>query len=170
MVLAVGARLGPYEIVSALGAGGMGEVYRARDTRLDRIVAIKVILGRETASPAMRERFEREARAIALLSHPNICTLHDIGHHEGTDVPGHGVPRRGDAGRTPLPSESALVAAAASRARHRRRGAPTAGGRCRRPGRRSRERRCRSTRPSVLRRNSPTPSPPRIAPASCTGI
>ena len=85
MVLAAGARLGPYEIVSALGAGGMGEVYRARDTRLDRIVAIKVILGRETASPAMRERFEREARAIALLSHANICTLHDIGHHEGTD-------------------------------------------------------------------------------------
>ena len=85
MLLAAGARLGPYEIVSALGAGGMGEVYRARDTRLDRIVAIKVILGRETASPAMRERFEREARAIALLSHANICTLHDIGHHEGTD-------------------------------------------------------------------------------------
>ena len=85
MVLSPGARLGPYEIVSALGAGGMGEVYRARDTRLDRIVAIKVILGRETASSAMRERFEREARAIALLSHANICTLHDIGHHEGTD-------------------------------------------------------------------------------------
>ena len=84
-MLAAGARLGPYEIVSALGAGGMGEVYRARDTRLDRIVAIKVILGRETASSAMRERFEREARAIALLSHANICTLHDIGHHEGTD-------------------------------------------------------------------------------------
>ncbi len=56
-----------------------------RDTRLDRIVAIKVIRGRETASSAMRERFEREARAIALLSHANICTLHDIGHHEGTD-------------------------------------------------------------------------------------
>ena len=85
MVLAAGARLGPYEIVSALGAGGMGEVYRARDTRLDRVVAIKVIRGRETASPSMRERFEREARAIALLSHANICTLHDIGHHEGTD-------------------------------------------------------------------------------------
>jgi Tol biopolymer transport system component/tRNA A-37 threonylcarbamoyl transferase component Bud32 len=85
MVLAAGARLGPYEIISALGTGGMGEVYRARDTRLDRIVALKVILGRETASSAMRERFEREARAIALLSHVNICTLHDIGHHEGTD-------------------------------------------------------------------------------------
>ena len=85
MVLAAGARLGPYEIVSALGAGGMGELYRARDTRLDRIVAIKVIRGREAASLAMRERFEREARAIAVLSHANICTLHDIGHHEGTD-------------------------------------------------------------------------------------
>ena len=61
----------------------MGEVYRARDTRLDRIVAIKIISGGDAASPAMRERFDREARAIALLSHPNICTLHDIGHHEG---------------------------------------------------------------------------------------
>ena len=61
----------------------MGEVYRARDTRLDRLVAIKIISGGDAASPAMRERFDREARAIALLSHPNICTLHDIGHHEG---------------------------------------------------------------------------------------
>jgi serine/threonine protein kinase/WD40 repeat protein len=83
MILAAGTRLGPYEIVSALGAGGMGEVYRARDTRLDRVVAIKIIIGGDAASPAMRERFDREARAIALLSHPNICTLHDIGHHEG---------------------------------------------------------------------------------------
>jgi serine/threonine protein kinase/Tol biopolymer transport system component len=85
MVLGAGARLGPYEIISALGAGGMGEVYRARDTRLDRIVAIKVILGRETASSLMRERFEREARAIGLLSHVNVCTLHDIGHQDGID-------------------------------------------------------------------------------------
>ena len=97
------------EIVSALGAGGTGEVYRARDTRLDRIVAIKVILGRETASPAMRERFEREARAIALLSHANICTLHDIGHHEGTDFLVMEYPRGRDAGRAALASESALV-------------------------------------------------------------
>jgi len=85
MVLGRGTRLGPYEIDAPIGAGGMGEVYRARDTRLDRVVAIKVILGREMASPAMRERFDREARAIAQLSHPNICTLHDIGHDEGTD-------------------------------------------------------------------------------------
>ena len=83
MVLQPGATLGPYEILSLIGAGGMGEVYRARDTRLDRVVAIKIIIGGDAASPGMRERFDREARAIALLSHPNICTLHDIGHHEG---------------------------------------------------------------------------------------
>ena len=85
MTLIRGTRLGPYEIETPLGAGGMGEVYRARDTRLDRAVAIKVIRSRETPSPAMRERFQREARAIAQLSHPNICTLYDVGHFEGTD-------------------------------------------------------------------------------------
>ena len=84
MALQPGATLGPYEILSLIGAGGMGEVYRARDTRLDRIVAIKVIIDREGASSVMRERFDREAHAIAQLSHPNICTLHDVGHHEGT--------------------------------------------------------------------------------------
>jgi eukaryotic-like serine/threonine-protein kinase len=83
MALQPGATLGPYEVLSLIGAGGMGEVYRARDTRLDRVVAIKIIIGGVAASPGMRERFDREARAIALLSHPNICTLHDIGHHEG---------------------------------------------------------------------------------------
>ena len=83
MALQPGTTLGPYEILSLIGAGGMGEVYRARDTRLDRVVAIKIISGGDAASQAMRERFDREARAIALLSHPNICTLHDIGHHEG---------------------------------------------------------------------------------------
>jgi tRNA A-37 threonylcarbamoyl transferase component Bud32/WD40 repeat protein len=80
-----GARLGPYEIETPLGAGGMGEVYRARDTRLDRPVAIKVIPDRELSSPTMRERFQREARAIGQLSHPNICTLYDVGSHEGAD-------------------------------------------------------------------------------------
>ena len=84
MALQPGATLGPYEILSLIGAGGMGEVYRARDTRLNRIVAIKVIIDREGASSVMRERFDREAHAIAQLSHPNICTLHDVGHHEGT--------------------------------------------------------------------------------------
>ena len=79
MTLAPGVRLGPYEVVDALGAGGMGEVYRATDTRLDRTVAIKVLPAHVAADPALRERFEREARAVGALSHPNICTLHDVG-------------------------------------------------------------------------------------------
>ncbi len=79
MTLAPGVRLGPYEVVGALGAGGMGEVYRATDTRLDRTVAIKVLPSHVAADPAVRERFEREARAVGGLSHPNICTLHDVG-------------------------------------------------------------------------------------------
>src|SRR4030088_3478041 len=83
MPLSAGMRLGPYEILSALGAGGMGEVYRARDTRLDRTVAIKVLPEHLAADPERKQRFEREARAIAALSHPHICTLHDVGHHEG---------------------------------------------------------------------------------------
>jgi eukaryotic-like serine/threonine-protein kinase len=85
MTLDAGRRLGPYEIVSPIGAGGMGEVYRARDTRLDRTVAIKVLPSQLAADPQLRERFDREARAISSLSHPNICTLYDIGHEAGTD-------------------------------------------------------------------------------------
>src|SRR6187431_1648116 len=85
MALQPGVRLGPYEIVSAAGAGGMGEVYRARDTRLDRTVALKVLPPDLTSDSAARQRFEREARAVAALSHPHICTLHDIGHQDGTD-------------------------------------------------------------------------------------
>ena len=73
MSLSIGTRLGPYEILAAIGAGGMGEVYKARDTRLDRIVAVKV------CAEQFNERFEREARAVAALNHPNICTLHEIG-------------------------------------------------------------------------------------------
>src|SRR5215471_4916400 len=83
MSLAQGTRLGPYEIISALGAGGMGEVYRARDTRLDRIVAIKVLPERFSQHSELRQRLEREARTISKLSHPNICTLHDIGYQQG---------------------------------------------------------------------------------------
>src|SRR6202043_631765 len=85
MPILTGKRLGPYEILSAIGAGGMGEVYRAKDTRLNRIVAIKVLPAHLADSPELRERFEREARTIASLNHPHICTLYDIGHQDGTD-------------------------------------------------------------------------------------
>jgi eukaryotic-like serine/threonine-protein kinase len=83
--LAIGSRLGPHEILARIGAGGMGEVYRARDTRLDRIVAIKVIPLHLADRSELRERFEREARTIASLNHPHICTLFDVGQHDGTD-------------------------------------------------------------------------------------
>lgn len=85
MAITSGTKLGPYEILSPLGAGGMGEVYRAKDTRLDRIVAIKVLPSHLSSNPDLRQRFEREARAVSSLNHPNICTLHDIGHQDGTD-------------------------------------------------------------------------------------
>ncbi|MBI3262133.1 MAG: protein kinase [Acidobacteria bacterium] len=84
-MLSAGTRLGPYEIQSAIGAGGMGEVYRARDTRLDRPVAIKVLPSHFADDPDFRQRFEREARAVSSLNHPNICTLYDVGNHDGTD-------------------------------------------------------------------------------------
>jgi Tol biopolymer transport system component len=77
--------LGPYEIISTIGAGGMGEVYRARDTRLDRTVAIKVLPEHLSSNPQLRERFDREAKAISSLSHPHICALHDVGHQDGVD-------------------------------------------------------------------------------------
>ncbi len=73
MALSPGEKLGPYECIAPIGAGGMGQVYKARDTRVDRIVAIK------TSAAQFGERFEREARAVAALNHPNICTLYDVG-------------------------------------------------------------------------------------------
>ena len=85
MALTSGSKLGPYEIQSPLGAGGMGEVYRARDTRLGRDVAVKVLPSHLSSDPELKERFQREARAISSLNHPNICTLHDVGHQEGVD-------------------------------------------------------------------------------------
>ncbi len=85
MAIASGTRLGPYEIVALLGAGGMGEVYRGRDTRLDRAVAVKVLPSHLSSDPQFRQRFEREARTISSLSHPHICALHDIGHQDGID-------------------------------------------------------------------------------------
>ncbi len=84
MPLSANARLGPYEIISALGAGGMGEVYKARDIRLDRTVAVKVLPETLASDPQFRERFDREARAISQLTHPHICTLYDVGEHNGT--------------------------------------------------------------------------------------
>jgi serine/threonine protein kinase len=85
MSLGPGTKLGPYEIQSQLGAGGMGEVYRARDTRLDRTVAIKVLPSHLCLDPERKQRFEREARAISSLNHPNICTLYDVGSQEGIE-------------------------------------------------------------------------------------
>ncbi|MDQ6707708.1 MAG: serine/threonine protein kinase, partial [Acidobacteriota bacterium] len=96
-------RLGPYEIVSALGAGGMGEVYKARDTRLDRTVAVKICTGHFT------DRFEREARAISSLNHPNICALYDVGREDGIDflvmehLEGESLEARLRKGPLPLP-------------------------------------------------------------------
>src|SRR5713226_8170353 len=112
MAIPAGTRLGPYEILSAIGAGGMGEVYRARDTRLDRIVAIKVLPAHLADKPELRERFEREARTIASLNHPHICTLYDIGRQDGTDflvmeyLEGETLARRLMKG--PLPLEQVL--------------------------------------------------------------
>ena len=85
MGLPSGTKLGPYEIQSPLGTGGMGEVYRARDTRLGRDVAVKVLPTHLSSDPDLRARFEREARAISALQHPHICTLHDLGHQNGID-------------------------------------------------------------------------------------
>jgi serine/threonine protein kinase len=80
MSLSAGTRLGPYELVALVGSGGMGEVYKARDTRLDRTVAIKVLPEALASDPQFRGRFDREARAVAALNHPHICTLYDVGH------------------------------------------------------------------------------------------
>jgi len=85
MALASGTKLGPYEVHSPLGAGGMGEVYRARDTRLNRTVAIKILPAHLSDNPEAKQRFEREARVISSLNHANICTLHDVGHQNGID-------------------------------------------------------------------------------------
>jgi serine/threonine protein kinase len=84
MTIAPGTRLGPYELDSRIGAGGMGEVWRARDTRLDRSVAIKMLPVGFAADPHSKARFEREARTISQLEHPNICRLYDVGEARGT--------------------------------------------------------------------------------------
>ena len=131
MPLTAGTRLGPYEILSLLGSGGMGEVYKARDTRLDRTVAVKVLPAALAADPQFRERFDREARAISQLTHPHICTLHDVGEQDGTAflvmeyLDGETLADRLTKGALPL-DEALKIAiqiadalAAAHRARHR---------------------------------------------------
>jgi len=109
MALSAGERLGPYEIVAPLGAGGMGEVYKARDTRLDRAVAIKVLPDHIAQREDSRARFEREARAVASLNHPNICTLHDIGPNYMVMelIEGETLAARIEKG--PVPLEQAMV-------------------------------------------------------------
>ena len=115
MSLSAGARLGPYEIQSAIGAGGMGEIYKARDTRLDRTVAIKILSEALTADRAFRERFEREARLISQLDHPNICALYDVGEDHGTSflvmpyLEGQTLAKRLERGALPL-SEALTIA------------------------------------------------------------
>src|SRR5499433_783505 len=112
MPLAPGTHLGPYEITSPLGAGGMGEVYRARDTRLERTVAIKILPEQLSKDPTRKQRFEREAKTISSLNHPHICTLHDIGSQDGIDylvmecVDGETLAKRLEKG--PLPLEQVL--------------------------------------------------------------
>ncbi|HEY5611075.1 MAG TPA: protein kinase, partial [Thermoanaerobaculia bacterium] len=101
MTLAPGTRLGPYELSEMLGAGGMGEVYKARDTRLERSVAIKVLPPHLSSNPALRERFEREAKTISSISHPNICALYDVGETPLTPDPSPRSAGRGGPELTP---------------------------------------------------------------------
>src|SRR5579859_1200441 len=112
MPLVLGTKLGPYEIVAPLGAGGMGEVYRARDTRLDRSVAIKILPAQFSSDPVRKQRFEREAKTISSLNHPHICVLHDVGSQDGINylvmecVEGESLAKRLERG--PLPLEQLL--------------------------------------------------------------
>jgi serine/threonine protein kinase len=120
MPLTPGTTLGHFEIVSAIGAGGMGEVYKARDTRLDRTVAIKVLPEHVASDPDLKQRFEREAKTISSLNHPHICTLHDIGSQDGIDflvmeyLEGDTLAQRLEQG--------ALAAGSGAEGRHRDRG------------------------------------------------
>src|SRR5438067_6247203 len=91
MSLTSGSCLGPYQIVGPLGAGGMGEVYKARDTRLDRIVAVKILPDSLAEDPQFRSRFDREARTISQLDHPHICAIYDVGTHNPSTGSGQAV-------------------------------------------------------------------------------
>jgi len=128
VTLSPGTRLGPYEIEAPLGAGGMGEVYRAKDTRLDRTVAVKILPALISEEPRLQKRFEREARALAGLSHPRICTLHDVGHERGVRflvmelLEGETLAARLDRGALPLDQviDTGIEIADALDAAHRR--------------------------------------------------
>jgi len=108
MALASATRLVPYEIISPIGAGGMGEVYRARDTRLQRTVAIKILPEHFSCDSVRKQRFEREAKTISGLNHPHICVLHDVGQQDGIDflvmeyVEGETLAKRLEKGPLPL--------------------------------------------------------------------
>src|SRR5713226_2320822 len=108
MALAPGTKLGPYDIVAPLGAGGMGEVYRARDTRLERTVAIKILPAQFSTDSVRKQRFEREAKTISNLNHPHICVLYDVGSQDGIDylvmecVEGETLAKRLEKGPLPL--------------------------------------------------------------------
>src|SRR5574341_1357673 len=108
MALTNGSRLGPYEIVAPIGAGGMGEVYKAQDSRLERTVAVKILPQHLSSDPERKQRFEREAKAISSLNHPHICTLHDVGSQDGVDflvmeqIEGETLAQRLARGRVPM--------------------------------------------------------------------
>src|SRR5947209_4320483 len=108
MPLSPGVRLGPYEILDAIGAGGMGEVYRAKDTRLDRTVAVKILPAHLSSDPVRSQRFEREATTISSRNHPHICVLYDVGQQDGIDylvmecIEGETLSKRLEKGALPL--------------------------------------------------------------------
>ncbi len=130
MALSPGTRLGPYEIVSTIGAGGMGEVYKARDTRLDRTVAIKVLPNHVASDPDLKQRFEREAKTISSLNQPHICTLYDIGSQDGIDflvmeyLEGDTLAQRLEKGALPLDQALKIAIEIAARAERPRRSRP----------------------------------------------
>jgi serine/threonine protein kinase len=116
MALHPGTRLGPYEVLSLIGAGGMGEVYRGRDTRLDRSVALKILAPTLAPDADFRARFTREARAVSALNHPHICSLYDVGREHDTDylvlelLDGETLQARLQRGALPLPGAYCAVA------------------------------------------------------------
>ena len=123
MALTTGTQLGPYEILSSVGAGGMGEVYKERDTRLNRTVALKVLPAHLAQTVELRERFEREARTISSLNHPNICTLYDIGRQDDIDflvmeyLEGQTLAQRLEKGALPLDEALKIAIEATNRVR-----------------------------------------------------